>query len=89
MQSILSATYNKAITDYAQTHFYRATFRDEGPEKQTIIMPDHIALAKRYTAAMGPVADALRQNVLPAGSTNAPSSMRPSHWLQTIPYDTL
>jgi hypothetical protein len=89
VQNILSATYNKAITDYAQTHFYRATFRDSGAEKQTIIMPDHVALAKRYTAAMGPVADALRQSVLPAGADERTFINAALSWLQTIPYDTL
>ncbi len=54
-----------------------------------LIQPDYPTIAKRYTAAMQPVAHAILQQV-PGASQNPRAFINAAlAWLQTIPYDTL
>lgn len=80
----LNTTYQQALQTYATGAFYKMT-----PDNGTLrITPDHIALAKRYTAPMGPVAAALKAQVAPGADARAYLNAA-LHWLQTIPYNTL
>jgi transglutaminase-like putative cysteine protease len=86
LEKTLNTTYTMAIKTYASQNLYRAT--SEG-DHQTTIQPDHPAIAVRYTAAMGPVAEAIQQQI--PGAADSPRNFINAalNWLQTIPYDTL
>lgn len=86
LEQTLHTTYTTTIQTFASRNLYRAT--QTGPHN-TSIQPDHPAIAIRYTAAMGPVARAIAEQV--PGATESPRAFINAalNWLQTIPYDTL
>lgn len=85
VQQTLHQTYLQSIQQYASQHYYTA----EENGNELIIQPDHVRLAQRYTPAMAPVGNALRQQVAGQGASLRDYTNATLNWLQTIPYDTL
>ncbi len=84
--AILEEIGRKADQTFLSNHMYMVA-RTSG--NTDFIRPDHAAIAKRYTAAMQPVARAIMQQV--PGASQGPRAFINAalNWLQTIPYDTL
>lgn len=84
-EKTLNETYTTTLQSYASRSMY-TTVPKEGV---TYIRPDYAAIAVRYTPAMGPVAQAILQQV--PGAAQSPRNFINAAlaWLQTIPYDTL
>ncbi len=91
LQKNLEPAYDAAELAYARRHYYRIIQPGQGFNKGNTkaIMPDHAAIAKRYTAAMGPVATAILTQVPGANASPRAFINAALNWLQTIPYDTL
>lgn len=91
LQKNLEPAYDAAELAYARNHYYRIIPQGQGVNKANVkaIMPDHAAIAKRYTAAMGPVATAILTQVPGANASPRAFINAALNWLQTIPYDTL
>ncbi len=86
LNEALHTTYTTSLQSYATRSYYRATL--EG-EHRAVIQPDHPAIARRYVAAMRPVAQAIQQQV--PGASQSPRAFINAAltWLQSIPYDEL
>ncbi|RYG57771.1 MAG: hypothetical protein EON60_14150 [Alphaproteobacteria bacterium] len=83
---VLEEAGRNADSTFLANHMY-AVARSAG--NVDFIRPDHAAIAKRYTGAMQPVAQAILQQV-PGASQNPRAFINAAlNWLQTIPYDTL
>lgn len=87
VETLLPEVYRGALVEYGKARFYTVTA--ETADKNTIA-PDHAALVVRYTAAMGPVAGALKAQVLRQDAPDIRTFMDAAlGWLQSIPYDRL